>query len=333
MAQPSVQGKLLLSQPGLFPQRTQAMAGTAFVRSPAGNDVPDVSRLLSRQDGFDRVGSVEKASALPAHDGLHTDSSKLGGLLACKPTHGHRLAQQHHLNIAHGDVVVCDMMASTMQDAARTPPDAIALNLQDAAVRLGISPDAARKRLERGTLRGVKNHGRWVVYLEPDAAVSEVDAASDTTPDADRTPLSNMLDAAPDVPGRQWTPSDAASGGTQQDDHPGIVPLVELVTELTRRNDELARQNIEVATAAAIWQERARFLSERLAALEAGTIVPATTDSETSISAHAPHDAPEGPGRVDPHEMTADTSQGTRTAPSAGSVSLWQKLRRAITGN
>ena len=41
--------------------------------------------------------------------------------------------------------------------------------------------------------------------------------------------------------------------------------LTELVADLARRNEELA-------AAAALWQERARFLGERLQALEAGPI-------------------------------------------------------------
>ena len=51
------------------------------------------------------------------------------------------------------------------------PPDAEMVTLAEAAVRLGISPDAARKRLERGTLHGEKRGGRWRVFLGPDAEV------------------------------------------------------------------------------------------------------------------------------------------------------------------
>lgn len=219
-----------------------------------------------------------------------------------------------------------------MQDATRTPPDATALSLSDAAVRLGISPDAARKRLERGTLRGVKNHGRWVVYLEPDAVVHEADAVSDATEDATRMLASNMLDDTSDTPGRQWTPSDAGSSGNHQEDQPGIVPLVELVTELTRRNDELARQNVEVATAAAIWQERARFLSERLAALEAGpTVAPASPES-----ANASVTAQDALRRVDPPPVDDLTLQEAESEPVPTEISLataWRRWWRRVMGH
>ena len=73
-----------------------------------------------------------------------------------------------------------------------TPPDAEDVSLKEAAVRLGVSPDAVRKQLERGTLRGEKRAGRWRVYLESDASQ---DAAHDALPDADPTPLG----AAPDA--------------------------------------------------------------------------------------------------------------------------------------
>ncbi|MDP9473851.1 MAG: hypothetical protein M3Q71_24855, partial [Chloroflexota bacterium] len=60
-----------------------------------------------------------------------------------------------------------------MPDTSWTPPgrhapdgsDAGWTDLAAAAARLGISPDATRKRLERGTLRGEKRAGRWLVWL------------------------------------------------------------------------------------------------------------------------------------------------------------------------
>ncbi len=138
------------------------------------------------------------------------------------------------------------MMPDAMMDAARTPPDAGPLTLSDAAVRLGISPDAARKRLERGTLRGEKRAGRWLVSLDPDAAASTVqDAISDSNWTADV----------------DWTPQHAI---------PDIAPLAELLADVTRRNEELA-------AAAALWQYRAMQAEERLAQLEAG---PIASDSD-----------------------------------------------------
>ncbi|MCD6031186.1 MAG: hypothetical protein K0S78_3360 [Thermomicrobiales bacterium] len=73
-----------------------------------------------------------------------------------------------------------------------TAPDAEIVSLKEAAVRLGISPDAVRKRLERGTLRGEKRGGRWRVALEPDA---QADTDQDGTPDAVRTPVDAGADS------------------------------------------------------------------------------------------------------------------------------------------
>jgi len=136
------------------------------------------------------------------------------------------------------------MMLDAMTDAARTPPDAVVVSLSDAAVRLGISPDATRKRLERGTLRGEKRAGRWLFSLAPDAAASTVQ------------------DAIADTERAARTPQDAGSD---------IAPLAELIGRLTRENQELA-------AAAAMWQERARFLGEQLRALEPGPIVDVVDD-------------------------------------------------------
>ncbi len=64
-------------------------------------------------------------------------------------------------------------------------PDAPWTPLDEAAARLGISPDAARKRLERGTLAGEKRDGRWYVQVNTPDAMSgqpagQPDAMSDT---------------------------------------------------------------------------------------------------------------------------------------------------------
>ncbi len=123
-------------------------------------------------------------------------------------------------------------------DTPRTPPDAAPLSLADAAVRLGISPDAARKRLERGTLRGEKRNGRWQVSLEPDAAAS---TDQDATPGDDRTPDASR------------TPPDAGV----------IAELRSLWVEERQRADRY----LEAAT---LWQSRALQFEEQLKTLTTG---------------------------------------------------------------
>lgn len=87
-----------------------------------------------------------------------------------------------------------------------TPLDAAALSLSDVAAWFCISPDAARKRPARGTLRGAKLHGRWTVYLDSDAMSEVVNIASDRTSDATRMPVLPNMDATSNRSGRHRTP-------------------------------------------------------------------------------------------------------------------------------
>jgi DNA-directed RNA polymerase specialized sigma24 family protein len=48
------------------------------------------------------------------------------------------------------------------------------LDIEAAAAHLGISPDAVRKRLQRGTLAGRKIRGRWLIIL-PDGGTGQED--------------------------------------------------------------------------------------------------------------------------------------------------------------
>ena len=176
-----------------------------------------------------------------------------------------------------------------MTDTPRTPPDGMPLTLADAAVRLGISPDAARKRLERGTLHGEKRQGRWIVWLDLDAMLDaglSERSESNRTPDAGRTPQ----DAAPD-----------------------IAPLADLIATLSRENQELA-------AAAALWQERARFLGERLQALEAGPI-----GGELSGIPDKPQERDPGPVR-DVAGVRAPEALQNAQGPA------WRRLWRRVTG-
>ncbi len=141
-------------------------------------------------------------------------------------------------------------------DTPRTPPDAAPLSLADAAVRLGISPDAARKRLERGTLRGEKRNGRWLVSLDSDAAAS---TRQDATPADNRT-----LDAG------------------------AVAELRALLGEERQRADRY----LEAAT---IWQGRARHLEERLTLLEAGERSPDDPSVPSQDPARASETAQDAP--------------------------------------
>jgi hypothetical protein len=71
------------------------------------------------------------------------------------------------------------------------PDDHEALTLQAAAIRLGLSADAVRKRLDRGTLLGTKQDGRWHVYLPVASGTDRTEA--DIRPDTDRNEAVGLL--------------------------------------------------------------------------------------------------------------------------------------------
>lgn len=86
--------------------------------------------------------------------------------------------------------------------------------LSEAASRLGISPEALRKRLKRGTADGFRdNRQRWMVYVDPDASTNR----QDNRPD--------------DV------------GAVDLDSHPLVVQLREQVADL--QNDVSASRDRE----------------------------------------------------------------------------------------
>ena len=66
-----------------------------------------------------------------------------------------------------------------------TPQDTPSRSGKDAAQLLGISPEAVRKRLDRGALQGVKRGRSWVVFLDANIPQdTPQDAATGQAPDA-----------------------------------------------------------------------------------------------------------------------------------------------------
>lgn len=114
-------------------------------------------------------------------------------------------------------------------------------SVPEAARALGISERAVRKRITAGALDAEKAGTAWAVFL-PAGTRAEPEAVP-------------AAPAAPDtVPG---TAAGAAPGGTD------LRPLAELI----ERQGEEIRQ---LASAASLWQERARVLEGRLLALGPG---------------------------------------------------------------
>jgi len=134
------------------------------------------------------------------------------------------------------------------------PADHDVLTLEETAERLGISINAVRQRIKRGTLPAERTPAGWVVSL-----------ATDHTAHAGqgRRPTDQPRGASRPATGRPIDPS-------------AIGPLADLIADLSRENRELA-------AAAALWQERARFLGEQLWALEAGPITQNAGDVEDAV--------------------------------------------------
>ncbi len=129
-----------------------------------------------------------------------------------------------------------------MNDATGSPeiPDrqrqVTTVSVAEAAHALGISHDALRSRLRRGTLEGFKDGDEWRVVLP-----------------ADRQPTG-------DVPPQQAATGNATGSPTGKD----LSPLVDLVE---RQTAEIQR----LTAASTLWQERARTLEQRLLAIGTGT--------------------------------------------------------------
>ncbi len=113
------------------------------------------------------------------------------------------------------------------------------LPIGEAAITLGITVNALRQRIKRGTVQSIKTQAGWLV-------------ATDHRPTTtDHRPTTT--DHRPTTTDHRPTTLDTAT----------MAPLAAMVADL-------ARENRDLAAAAAVWQERARVLEDRLLALSAG---------------------------------------------------------------
>ena len=133
-------------------------------------------------------------------------------------------------------------VASIMPIMSDTHHDTPARDGTPPARLLGISENAVRARLRRGTLTGVKHGTAWYVLIR------------DT-----------------DIPPAQTAVHQEATGDAPEHTavHVDLAPLAELIE---RQGRELA----EMREAAAVWQIRARQAEERLLELSAGETAPET---------------------------------------------------------
>ncbi len=148
------------------------------------------------------------------------------------------------------------------QPPADHPTTPVLRTLEEAAADLGITVNAVRQRIKRGTLTGIKTDAGWLVDM----------SVTNDRPTAQR-PTTNQ------ATNHTTTPTDP---------QPTIdlAPLADVIDDLTRRNAELA-------AAAAMWQTRAAHLEDRLKQLTAG-VTPSETVPEPPGSPKTNETGPRG---------------------------------------
>lgn len=197
----------------------------------------------------------------------------------------------------------------------------------EAAARLGVTPDAIRRRLHRGTLAGDKtDDGQWRVWL-PDLD-PERDPEQPPGPvtgerhDAARTPPDARQDAARTAP----APDLVASYEARLMEMGADVAF--LRAELEARTEEIRRRDHIIAGLV----ERIRETQQ----IGPGDILDAEERSPSmQKSANASVERSEAPGRVDPHEMTSRALREADIEPEPAQVQLvtgWRRWWRRITG-
>lgn len=137
--------------------------------------------------------------------------------------------------------------ADTSRQATQTVP------VRDAALALGISVDAVRARVRRGSLPAIKVEGEWQVEVPRNLPATVATDGDQVTPD--QTDRDHAVASAVD-----------------------LSPLVELIS---RQAKELA----DLREAATVWQLRARQAEDKVLALTAG---PVATDPHPDTSSDAP---------------------------------------------
>jgi len=130
-------------------------------------------------------------------------------------------------------------------DHRPTTADPGAMPIDTAADRLGITVNAVRQRVKRGTLEGYKTPAGWVVVVDRPTTDRPATSATDHRPTTGDQPTNQ----------RPTTTDQAATVD--------LAPLAAVISDLTRENRQLA----EAATA---WQVRAIQAEERLTQLTAG---------------------------------------------------------------
>jgi hypothetical protein len=132
------------------------------------------------------------------------------------------------------------------KEADRPPVDHEPMTIKNAARRLGISQNAVLQRAKRGTLYSEVIDGKRMVWVPPGGR---------------------------SVGTKKTTDQPVATTKNEPTDQTETAALAGII-------DRLVRENREAWSMAAVWQERANVLQERILALEAG---PVSTPTPTPL--------------------------------------------------
>lgn len=136
------------------------------------------------------------------------------------------------------------------------------LPLADAATQLGISVEAARMRVKRGTLQGEKRNGKVYICLNTDPTETEHDRTTDPTeteqlqppdqpPDFDQTALVEQLQMEN---GRLWEANERLTRLLDQEQQLALQRLTLQSTQDTPGSTEpIDQHEVEVRTGRAWW--------------------------------------------------------------------------------
>ena len=152
-------------------------------------------------------------------------------------------------------------------DHRPTTTDHAPVPIEAAADRLGITVNAVRQRIKRGTLEGYKTPTGWVVVIDQPTTDRPPTSSTDQRPTTGDQPINQ----------RPTTTDQAATVD--------LAPLAAVISDLTRENRQLA----EAATA---WQVRAMQAEERLKQLTASASADDDIRDTPELGSDAGTDAP-----------------------------------------
>ncbi len=73
------------------------------------------------------------------------------------------------------------------------------MDISEVAGRLGITPEAVRKRVARGSMEATKQDGRWYVSVDEQAGNEQAGKISPTAAETPRPDLQDARESVPDV--------------------------------------------------------------------------------------------------------------------------------------